>query len=75
MAWLKRFLKRKLYIVYEDSHGAVSWWTSKRKAYAEADRLVKEGYCRGCDYECTEQGWRQCDAVTVHMEYLNKEWR
>jgi len=36
----------KLYIVWEDNHGDVSWWTEKHLAIREMRRIIKYGWCK-----------------------------
>ena len=73
MSWFKRLFRKRLFIVYEDSHGAVSWWTSERKALQETKRILKDVYCSDCTDECN--GVDTCDFVYIRYEFLNTPWR
>lgn len=71
-----------IYVVYEDNHGDVSYWLSKRRAYKEArDIIMQDPYFEGEETKIerkeitNEQIENYYYCVGVRREKIGKSWR
>lgn len=74
-----------LYIVYEDSHGDISYWTDEAAAIEEVKKIIISGWpaeellAAQNKYKNTSNPnrWYElfCDEVFYRKVELNKSWR
>ncbi len=71
-------MENYIYVVSEESHGDVSWWTDRDAAYSEAKRISVDGW--GEDELVTIDDISDADVdngeycVYIRTERLNTPW-
>ena len=50
-------MRKKIYIVYEENHGDVSYWTKEKKAQEEVKKIIEGGWSKDeIQQQCKEEG-------------------
>lgn len=73
---------KKIWIVYEDCHGDVSYWSTKKKAYKEARKIIMSDPFYPYDGHRIKNKKEIADkeiedytfCVGVRFEYFEKSW-
>lgn len=75
-------MRKKIYIVYEESHGNVSYWTTEKKAQEEVKKIIEGRWSKDeIQQQCKEEDvpmeryWKAFDWEVYYAEVtLNKSW-